>query len=123
MKTGLIAIFVTLSILALRAQPALYEALGKGDVTGISAYFGNKVELTIGEKEAVISKEEAQAQLREFFAANPAKGYRAMHTGASKGNESNYTIGELATDTRTFRVYIYFTQEGDRRTIAELRFE
>jgi len=123
MKAGFVFLFAYLVQGALVAQSDLNTALGKGNVGGITAYFGDKVELTIGDKEAQVTKAEAAARLSNFFENHIAKGYRQVHTGASKTNEANYTIGELSTDKGTFRVYIYFTQQGQKQVIAELRIE
>lgn len=108
---------------AVNAQSELTTALGSGNVAGISAHFGAKVELTIDGREAHISKQDAEARLKEFYATHQAKGFKAVHSGNSKSNESNYTIGELLTDKGNYRVYIYFTNEGGQRIVAELRIE
>ena len=123
MKASFVFVFAYLVQGALMAQSDLNTALGKGDVNGITAYFGEKVELTISDKEAQVTKAEAAARLQNFFANHAAKGYRQVHTGTSKTNEANYTIGELSTDSGTFRVYIYYTQQGQKQVVAELRIE
>lgn len=110
-------------ISVLPAQTDLYNAIGRGDVSVISAYFGDEVELSILGSEGVYTKTEATGQIRNFFSAHQARGFRQMHTGASKGKDSNYIIGELDTDRGVYRVYLYFGPAGDRRMVREFRIE
>ena len=105
------------------AQSDLGTALGKGDVTGIAAYLGDKVELTIGTREEVLARQAAITRLREFYASHTAKGFKMMHSGNSKSNDSNYQIGELATDQGSYRVYLYYAQQNGARVVTELRIE
>lgn len=123
MKGGFAFIITCLVMSAITAQTDLTTALGSGNVAGISAHFGAKVELTINDREAHLSKLEAETRLKEFYSTHQAKGFKAVHSGNSKSNESNYTIGELLTDKGNYRVYIYFLSDGGRRVVAELRIE
>jgi hypothetical protein len=123
MKAGFVSVFLSLFIGVLQGQADLNTALGKGDITAISGHLADKVELVIGNTDDILLKAEAVNRLKEFYAAHQAKGFRAMHTGTSKTQESNYAIGELATDKGNYRVYIYFTQEAQRRQVTELRIE
>lgn len=123
MKTVFIFLFGLIVLPSLGAQADLGSSLGKGDATGVASHFGTKVELSLTGREYTVGKSEAERHLREFFAAHQAKGFRAVHRGTSKDNDSNYTIGELVTDKGIFRVYTYFQQEGDRRVVRELRIE
>ena len=107
----------------LHAQSDLNTALGKGDVAGISSYLGSKVELAIGQNEGTVTKAEAETRLKEFFASHAAKGFKAMHSGTSKSNDSTYSIGELTTANGTFRVYVLYTQQGSSKQVTELRIE
>jgi hypothetical protein len=123
MKRNYIIAIILLSPFMILAQSDLATALGKGDVMGISAHLGDKVELTIGSKEEVLAKSVVQVRLREFYASHAPKGFKMMHSGNSRGNDSNYQIGELTTDNGTYRVYMYFAQQGASRLVTELRFE
>lgn len=123
MKAVVVFFFLCLTVSIIQAQTDLQAAIGKGDIAGISAFLGDKVDLTIGDTEEVLSKPEAEVRLREFYAVHLAKGYRSMHAGTSKNTESTYTIGELTTDKGPYRVYLYFAQAGQKRVIEELRIE
>ena len=123
MKVGIVLLITSFALSSVSAQTDVTSALGKGDVATLANHLAEKVELSIGDKEEFLLKAEVVSRLNAFYSTHPAKGYKAMHSGNSKTNESNYTIGELLTDSGNFRIYIYFTQEGGKRTIAELRIE
>lgn len=105
------------------AQTDIYTALSKGDVAALEQHLDNQVELCIFDKEDVFTRQDATRMLKNFFAEHAVKGYKEMHSGASKGRDSNYAIGQLATDKGTFRVYLYFDKRDDKRIIQELRIE
>lgn len=109
--------------MASMAQADIYAALSKGDVSALEQHLDTQVELCIFDKEDVFDRQNAAKMLREFFATHTVKGYKEMHSGASKGRDSNYAIGQLATDKGTFRVYLYFDKREDKRIIQELRIE
>ena len=123
MKAVFVFFFLCMTLQVTWAQADLHTALGNGDVPGISIHFGDKVELAIGDKEETLAKADVETRLREFYATHVPKGFSPKHNGTSKSNESTYTIGELSTDKGDFRVYIYFTQQGEKRSVAELRIE
>ena len=123
MKKSFFILIISLSPFLSGAQADLGTALGKGDVAGISAFLGEKIELTIGAKEEVLAKSAAQVRLREFYAAHVPKGFKMMHSGNSKTNDSNFQIGELTTDKGAFRVYLYFSEQASKRVVTEMRFE
>jgi hypothetical protein len=122
MKTGFVFFFVLTSGF-LAAQDAVFQAIGQGDVATITQYLAEQVELAVGDTDGSVNKVQASAKLKEFYSSHTAKGFRSMHSGASKTNESKYSIGTLATDKGNYRVYVYFIQSGDQRLIQELRIE
>jgi hypothetical protein len=123
MKASIVLLITAFALGSVSAQTDVTNALGKGDVTSLSEHLAEKVELSIGDKEELLLKSEVVSRLNAFYSTHPARGFKAMHSGNSKAKESNYTIGELLTDSGNYRVYIYFTQEGGKRMIAELRIE
>jgi hypothetical protein len=123
MKAWFVILFWYLATSATWAQADLQTALGKGDVNALSSHFSNTVEVSILGREATLSKTEAATRLQGFYTDHPARGFRTVHRGTSKDSDSNYMIGELSTDKGTYRVYIYFQQQGERRLVSELRIE
>ena len=127
MKTLLTAIsFFVISTLATFASLDIFDEIGNsirtGDATSISNYFGNTVDLTIGNQEEVYSKVQAEQILKDFFSKNSPKSFSIIHKGESKEG-ARYAIGTLTTvQGITFRAYFYVKQQGSSSIIQELRF-
>ncbi len=105
------------------AVQSINQALGKGDVNALAAYFDQSVEVAIGDTEDLLPKAQALQSVRDFFAKNPAKSFSTVHQGTSKGRDSHYFIGNLVTAGGTFRVYVYLSKAGNEYRIQELRFD
>lgn len=99
------------------------SALGKGNAEALGPYFDSNVEISILEDVDIYDKGEAVSVVKSFFASNAPKGYSQVHEGTSKGKDSRYVIGKLATSTGAYRVYLYLKSEGDKEIIQELRFD
>ena len=98
------------------------SALSSGNVDRLDNYFENQVSITLFNKTNLYSKEKAVDLLKNFFNDFPPTGFRQMHQGVSKGEDSQFCIGNLATSGKTFRVYIFMRVVGDKSYIKELRF-
>ncbi len=101
---------------------AISKALGDGNVTALSNYLDNSVEIAIVDSEDVYPKQEAIKRLQEFFNQHKPQGFAQVHQGASKGKDSHYCIGNLNTANGNYRVYIFMRNEGGKYLIQELRF-
>lgn len=131
MKVLLFFLAVSLSSVMLTAQPSvapippdLTAAFEKGDVSTISSYFADKVELKLTDEAETLMKADATVRLREFFAAHPAKSFQVMPLPEGKEGKENYEKGVLITDTGKYSVHVYFTEpESNKRKIAALKFE
>ena len=123
MNKLLLVIMMAIFSISATGQSEIYTALSKGDVNALQTHLDSKVELCIFNKEDVFDRPDAVVLLKEFFGKHKVQGFKQMHSGASKGLESNYAIGQLTTDKGTFRVYMYFDTRNDKRTIQELRIE
>ncbi len=99
------------------------KAISNGDVAALSGYFDQTVEIALQDQEEVYEKAEATGIIKRFFAQNKPKSFSQVHQGTSKGNDSQYCIGNLVTEDGTFRVYIYMRVEGNQYRIQELRFD
>ena len=99
------------------------RAIGDGKVSELIAVMDAEVELTILDKEDIYSREEAGAQLKEFFGQFNPTSFGKVHQGASKANDAEYCIGKLATAKGVFRVYIYVAKKGDAIIFQELKFD
>jgi Domain of unknown function (DUF4783) len=99
------------------------RALNAGDVASLSQYFGAKVQVSVGDEEQTYEKAKATEAIKSFFSSKRPSGYAPMHSGKSKENADQYMIGNLTTESGTYRVYIYLKTSGTSQTIQEIRFD
>ena len=102
---------------------AVSKALSDGDAVALGAYFDQRVELTIMDKQGEYDKTQATQAVADFFSKNKAKSFNPVHQGSAKGGTSHYTIGDLSANTGNFRVYLYYKSVGERIAIQEMRIE
>ena len=69
----LLFLLVSTSLLALDIFDDIGNALRTGDSRQLSSYFGPTIDLTIGLREDVYSKAQAELILKDFFTKNPPK--------------------------------------------------
>lgn len=102
---------------------AITSALSAGDADALSKYFGDKVEISINDREEVYDKAKATEVLRTFFASSKPKVFDAMHKGQSRENSDQYCIGKLNAGSGSYRVYVYYRVTGTSTSIREMRFD
>lgn len=102
---------------------AITKAISSGNADALSPYFDATVEVAVMDKEETYPKAEAVKVVKEFFAKNKPTSFKQVHQGASKGQDSQYCIGNMAATSGTFRVYIYMKVTGGKYVIQELRFD
>lgn len=99
------------------------NAIRSGDSRQLAAFFGNSIDLSIGQQEDVYSKAQAELILRDFFLKNPPKSFQLVHKGASQEGMV-YAIGNLQTNgNKNFRVSFYLKNSGGKHILQELRIE
>jgi len=125
MKHLMIVLLATSSLLITTDQSldGISKAMKSGDAASLSQYFDADIELTILNDVDILSKQAAKKEIDSFFKKNAPSGYAQLHQGISKGQQGQYSIGNLSTKNGKFRVYIYMKVEGDKHLIQELRFE
>ncbi len=99
------------------------QAISSGDANALGIYFDNSVEIAILDEGDVYSKGEAIQVVKKFFNQHSPKSFSQVHQGTSKGNDSQYCIGNLTSGSGTFRVYVYMKTNGGNYLIQELRFD
>jgi len=122
MKTLFVFLF-SISLFNLSNLDTISEALRVGDVNTLAAYFDDQVEISVLEKEDIYDKAAAKKILATFFATNKPVSFEQVHKGKSKNNTSIYCIGNLSTDTQSYRVYVYLNIVGEKQLIQELRID
>lgn len=98
-------------------------AINKGDLTTLSNYLDDTVEVTLLEDGDIYLKTEAVNKLENFFSKHPSLSFQAVHKGFSESRGSLYCIGDLKTKQEQFRVFLYIKVENEQYFIQELRFE
>lgn len=96
-------------------------ALSSGNADALGKYFDAEVEITIFEKADSYARDAATSVMRDFFFRNKPKSFNQLHQGASKGKDTQYSIGEIATVTGNYRVYLYMKVVGEAYIIQEIR--
>lgn len=102
---------------------AISGALSSGNADALGNFFDESVEVAVLDDEDIYSKAEAIAKVKKFFAQNPPSTFSQVHQGASKGKDSQYCIGNMTAGGKTFRVYVYLGNNGNKPLIQELRFD
>ena len=101
---------------------SISKALGSGDTATLSSFLDNEVTISILDEEGIYTKAEATSMLEDFFNAHQVQSFVQMHQGQSKGQDSQYCIGNLKAGANVFRVYIFMKVSDSDFVIQELRF-
>lgn len=119
----LLATVFAAPIVGAQNQAAITKAISEGNADALGQHFDNVVEVAILDKEEVYSKADATRVVKDFFSKNKATSFSQMHQGSSKGQDSQFVIGNLVTSAGTFRVYVYMKVTGGKYLVQELRFD
>jgi hypothetical protein len=79
------------------------------------------VELVIGDKNDVYSKQQAIGIISDFFKNNSVLGFQVLHKGNREA--ASFVIGTLKTSSRNYRVYVLTRRTGKQSLIQQLRIE
>ncbi|MEZ4950284.1 MAG: DUF4783 domain-containing protein [Saprospiraceae bacterium] len=113
--------------LSLMAEPpnigAITRAISSGDAAALGQFFDETVEIATPDSEDMYSKSDAIQKVRQFFNSAKPQSFSQVHQGASKGQDSQYFIGNLVAGNGKYRVYIYMKVKGSNSLIQELRFD
>jgi hypothetical protein len=83
----------------------IVTALKQGKSTELVKYFGEKVSVKLSNQEDVLSKAQAEANIKYFFDKHPVKAFSSSHV-SSMNNSAQYITGTLETSNGKFRVSI-----------------
>ncbi len=122
MKSLFFALFATVSF-GQTTSTALTKAIAAGDVSTISSYMDETVEVCLLNIDDFLAKEKAIEAMNSFYATHSPKSFNIIHQGESKGKGSQYFIGNLKTDGDSFRVFIALENTGGKELIQQIRFE
>lgn len=102
---------------------AVISAIKQGNVTALSAYFDQAVELTLANEEGSFGKEQAIQKVTQFLSQNKPSDCTMVHNGAARDNSSYYCIGSLTAGAKKYRLNIFFGNKNGQYLIQEMRFE
>ena len=102
---------------------AITKAISSGNADALGQHFDGNVEIAVMEKEETYAKAEAIKVVKDFFSKNKPSSFKQVHQGASKGQDSQYCIGNMTASSGTYRVYIYMKVSAGKQVIQELRFD
>lgn len=94
------------------------SALRQGRSAELVKFFDEKVSVKLINQEDVLSKSQAEANLKYFFEKHPVKAFSGSHA-SSMNNSMQYITGTLQTSNGKFRVSILLR----RNLIAQFRIE
>lgn len=113
-------VFVTASSVA-QIPDEVVVSFRTGNANTLSNYFNQNIEMVVLEHDDVYSKAQAQQILSNFFSQNKAQEFSIIHTGGKEG--ARYAIGNLTTNSGTFRVSVFMKSAGNKAYIHQLRIE
>jgi hypothetical protein len=95
-------------------------ALKQGKVSDLIKLFDEKVSIKLVNQEDVLSKSQAEANIKAFFDKHPVKDFKSSHaSGQTKSIAMQYITGTLETTNGKFRVSILIR----RNLISQFRIE
>ncbi len=96
----------------------IVSALRQGKASELVKYFDEKVSIKILNQEDVLSKAQAEANIKYFFEKHPVKSFTDAHKSAMNST-SQYITGSLETTNGKFRVSILIRHE----LVSQFRIE
>lgn len=124
MKKNILILFIVILSQAGFSQlipEGIIHAFEKGDAKELSIYLNSNVELKVLEEVHITSKNQAVRILQDFFKSHPTKSFLVAYEESKK--DSRYGLGTLETKKGTFKVNLYFMENGKERLIYYLSLE
>jgi hypothetical protein len=98
------------------------EAVKQGDISKLSPFLNDKIELVLPGESGIFSKEQAHFILRNFFKDNKVTSFQILHHGARQN--ATFAIGEYKCTNEQFRMYFLVkTTEDGKSLIHQIRIE
>ena len=113
-----IALFFGISGTSIEVSEEVIGAISRGKASELVKYFDEKVSIKIISQEDVLSKSQAEANLKFFFEKHPVKAFTSTHT-SSVNNNSQYITGTLETANGRYRVSVLIR----RNLVSQFRIE
>lgn len=99
----------------------IISALESGSSNDLARFFETSITLNINGQQGDYSRNQAELVLKDFFRKNPSQGFSILYQKESPGSISTY-IGEYASNTSRYRVFIKVSEFNDTFRIYSLDF-
>jgi hypothetical protein len=96
-------------------------AFQKADVSKILAQTTEQILITIGQKNVVYSKSQAEMVLKDFFEKNPPKSFKYIFRDNT--NTMKCVVATLQTDKQNFSILLAFKKENTEYLLSQLTIE
>lgn len=124
MKNVVLLILLAFAAINSNAQfSEISNAIKNQNVNELSKYFDAQVELITPNQDGNFSKAEAIVIMKSFFSTYKTTSFTLRHQGASKGQSSEYAIGDMTASGVNFRVFIFLYEKDGQVFIQQLQFE
>lgn len=124
MKLGkkiILAFLMSVTAMAVNANPDIVRAFSNGDMQSISSFLDNSVDLTIEHNGGLKSKGQAQDAIASFFRNHRPSNFSV--TQKIDKEKSGLLMGMLYTSMGNFQVLILTKKEGFKEAIHQLKIE
>jgi hypothetical protein len=113
--------FILTSVAFAQIPDGIVTGIQSGNDAALAEFFNENVELVVQTHDDVYSKSQAQQIIAAFFKSNKPKKFSIIHQGGKE--DAQYAIGNLTTNTGTFRVYFLLKNKNNSSFIHQLRIE
>ncbi len=113
--------FILVSFKSFENMDAVVTAIRSGNVTQLSPFFDERVDISLPEKSDTYSKSQAAMVIGDFFNTNVVQNFKISQEGESGG--TYFCAGILMTHSGNFRTTIFFKHKGGKHYLQEIRFQ
>ena len=109
------------SFIAQNGIDEVINALRAGNVSDLSKFIDESIEISLPEKSDNYSKAQAVVILKDFFSNNGVKSFEIKHKG-DQGN-GQFCIGTLQTRLGSYRTTVFMKTKANKQVVREIRFQ
>ncbi len=107
-----------------QSRSQIFESIRASDMNKLSELFDKNIEYCFNDQIQFLDKTAAVKAVKAFLDVNVPKTITPIHKGASKSEDSNFSIAIMeAMNGRKFRIYVYAESESGKLLIQELRID
>jgi len=105
-----------------KVASGISKLIRENNMIKLSSYFHDPVDLNIGGKKGIYSKQQSVVMIKDFFTTYPVSSFKINHTGSSQ-KKMVYSIGTYQSKQIVFRTYFLFKKENGNYKIYQFHFE